>query len=183
MSEEVKNMNETKPETATKETAAPVETMADYEDAINASLKPIHEGDILTGEVIGMTSFFGDSHYFSIPIAQVLQVPQKLSLPLSAMQGYTYTPSAPQNLRARLAQDGYAYVSWAPVYGADHYYVYKSLTPDGPYTRISNNSSEKWYWGYPQCFGISVNGTCYLRVTTVIDGQESAPSESIKITK
>ena len=29
MSEEVKNMNETKPETATKETAAPVETMAD----------------------------------------------------------------------------------------------------------------------------------------------------------
>ena len=46
MSEEVKNMNETKPETATKETAAPVETMADYEDAINASLKPIHEGDI-----------------------------------------------------------------------------------------------------------------------------------------
>ena len=136
-----------------------------------------------TGEVIGMTSFFGDSHYFSIPIAQVLQVPQKLSLPLSAMQGYTYTPSAPQNLRARLAQDGYAYVSWAPVYGTDHYYVYKSLTPDGPYTRISNNSNEKWYWGYPQCFGISVNSTCYLRVTTVIGGQESAPSESIKITK
>ena len=55
MSEEVKNMNETKPETATKETAAPVETMADYEDAINASLKPIHEGDILTGEVIGVS--------------------------------------------------------------------------------------------------------------------------------
>ena len=55
MSEEVKNMNETKPETATEETAAPVETMADYEDAINASLKPIHEGDILTGEVIGVS--------------------------------------------------------------------------------------------------------------------------------
>lgn len=28
MSEEVKNMNETNPETATEETAAPVETMA-----------------------------------------------------------------------------------------------------------------------------------------------------------
>ena len=55
MSEEVKNMNETNPETATEETAAPVETMADYEDAINASLKPIHEGDILTGEVIGVS--------------------------------------------------------------------------------------------------------------------------------
>ena len=55
MSEEVKNMNETNPETVTEETAAPVETMADYEDAINASLKPIHEGDILTGEVIGVS--------------------------------------------------------------------------------------------------------------------------------
>ena len=135
------------------------------------------------GEVIGMTSFFGDSHYFSIPIAQVLQVPQELSLPLRAMQSYTYTASAPQNLRAGMVQDGYAYVSWAPVYGADHYYVYKSLSPDGPYTHISSNNSEKWYWGYPQCFGISVNSTCYLRVTSVVDGQESAPSDSIKITK
>ena len=130
-----------------------------------------------------MTSFFGDSHYFSIPIAQVLQVPQKLSLPLSAMQGYTYTPSAPQNLRARLAQDGYAYVSWLP-FTAQTIIMYTNPSLRmGHTTRISNNSSEKWYWGYPQCFGISVNGTCYLRVTTVIDGQESAPSESIKITK
>lgn len=31
-----------------------VETMADYEDAITASLKPIHEGDIMTGTVIGV---------------------------------------------------------------------------------------------------------------------------------
>jgi small subunit ribosomal protein S1 len=31
------------------------ETMADYEDAINASFKQIHEGDILTGTVIGVS--------------------------------------------------------------------------------------------------------------------------------
>ena len=34
---------------------APAETMADYEDAINASFKPVHEGDILTGTVIGVS--------------------------------------------------------------------------------------------------------------------------------
>lgn len=33
----------------------PVETMADFEDAIIASMKPIHEGDILTGTIIGIS--------------------------------------------------------------------------------------------------------------------------------
>ena len=37
------------------ETPEAVETMADYEDAITASLKPIHEGDIMTGTVIGVS--------------------------------------------------------------------------------------------------------------------------------
>ena len=32
-----------------------VETMADYDEAITASLKPIHEGDILTGTIIGVS--------------------------------------------------------------------------------------------------------------------------------
>lgn len=35
--------------------AASKETMADYDDAITASLKPIHEGDILTGTIIGVS--------------------------------------------------------------------------------------------------------------------------------
>lgn len=35
--------------------AAPTETMADYDDAITASMKPIHEGDILKGTVIGIS--------------------------------------------------------------------------------------------------------------------------------
>lgn len=39
----------------TAEAPAQSETMADYEDAITASMKPIHEGDILTGTVIGVS--------------------------------------------------------------------------------------------------------------------------------
>lgn len=35
--------------------AAPAETMADYDEAITASMKPIHEGDILTGTIIGVS--------------------------------------------------------------------------------------------------------------------------------
>ncbi len=34
---------------------APAETMADYESEINASFKRVHEGDILTGTVIGVS--------------------------------------------------------------------------------------------------------------------------------
>lgn len=45
---------ETAKEADAEETAAPAETMADYEAAITASLKPIHEGDILTGTIIGV---------------------------------------------------------------------------------------------------------------------------------
>lgn len=37
------------------EPEAPAESMADFEDAINASFKPVHEGDILTGTVIGVS--------------------------------------------------------------------------------------------------------------------------------
>lgn len=37
------------------EAAAPAETMADYDEAITASMKPIHEGDILTGTIIGVS--------------------------------------------------------------------------------------------------------------------------------
>ena len=130
-----------------------------------------------------MTSFFGDSHYFSTPIAQVLQVPQKLSLPLSAMQA---TP-IPHPHR-RICAQGWRRTATHTFHGlpfmAQTIIMYTNPSRRmGPYTRISNNSNEKWYWGYPQCFGISVNSTCYLRVTTVIGGQESAPSESIKITK
>ena len=46
--------NMTTPVTQEPETV-PTETMADYEEAITASMKPIHEGDILTGTIIGVS--------------------------------------------------------------------------------------------------------------------------------
>ncbi len=35
--------------------AVPTESMADYDEAITASMKPIHEGDILNGTIIGVS--------------------------------------------------------------------------------------------------------------------------------
>lgn len=59
MNEDVKQLNE---EPVTAEAAAKQapaagtsESMADFEDAINASMRTIHEGDILTGTVIGIS--------------------------------------------------------------------------------------------------------------------------------
>lgn len=137
------------------------------------------------GQVIGMTSFYGDGQYFSIPVSQILQVPRTLSLPLSAMRNYTYAVSSPQNLRTRIGTDGYAYISWSPVANIDYYCVYKSATADGTYTRLKNNTSEKWYWGHPHCFGISISSgqTYYLRVSAVVDGQETPLSDPLKVSR
>ena len=41
--------------TETKDTAAHTESMADFEEELNASLKQIHEGDVITGTVIDVT--------------------------------------------------------------------------------------------------------------------------------
>ncbi|MGN1231202.1 MAG: stalk domain-containing protein [Anaerotignum sp.] len=137
------------------------------------------------GQLIGMTSAYGDGKYFSIPIAQVLQVSQNLSIPISQMKNYAYVPPAPQNLRVRTESDGYAYVSWSPVYGADYYYVYTSASPDGSFTRMKNpnNGGEKWYWGFPYCFGISAYQGRYLQISAVVDGQETPCSEAVKISR
>ncbi|MCC8138053.1 MAG: S1 RNA-binding domain-containing protein [Clostridiales bacterium] len=40
---------------AAAEAEAPAETMADFDEAITASMKPIHEGDILKGTIIGIS--------------------------------------------------------------------------------------------------------------------------------
>ena len=50
MTEEMKNVT---PETA--EAPEHVETMEDYKEELEASFKQIHEGDILTGTVIGVS--------------------------------------------------------------------------------------------------------------------------------
>lgn len=53
--EAVKDVEDTQAEAAHEPEKAASETMADYDDAIAASMKPIHEGDILNGTVIGVS--------------------------------------------------------------------------------------------------------------------------------
>lgn len=138
------------------------------------------------GNLIGITSSYGSEHYFSIPISLVQQVPQELSYPLSLMKYYTYKPDAPENLRFT-RKNNYAYISWSPVYGADHYYVYTSNSENGNYTKLKNSTlkNEIWYWGFPQSFGISINprSPYYMKVSAVVNGVETALTEPLKISR
>lgn len=138
-----------------------------------------------SGGLIGMTSFFGEGKYFSVPIARVLAVPQNLSIPLSEMKTYDYTPDAPQNLRCELDDNGYVNVSWSPVYGAEYYTVFGAATPDGPFRPLKNNTleGEKWYWGFPQAFGVSSRQgqALYIKVSAVVNGKETPESEILKV--
>ena len=134
--------------------------------------------------LIGMTSSYGNGQYHSIPMANVLQVPQNLSIPLNEIKNYPYTPTAPKYLRFA-KKNNYAYVSWAPVYKADHYYVYISNSENGAYKKLKNSSlnSDIWYWGFPQSFGISINPKkpYYMKVSAVVNGVETPLSPPLKI--
>lgn len=136
------------------------------------------------GELIGMTSAYAEGHYFAIPIAKVMQVEREMSLPLSAMKYYTYKPSAPENLQAYYEKDGYAYISWAPVYGAEYYRIYKASAPDWDFQPLKSYTTGKnqWYWGFPYSFAISRSDqTVYLQVSAVVDGTETDLSNFVKI--
>ena len=138
-----------------------------------------------SGKLIGITSFYGNEQYFSIPVSLVQKVPQTLNLPIDGMKNYTYTANTPQNLRYT-KKNGYAYVSWSPIYGAEHYYVYTSSSENGTYTKLKNSTNnEIWYWGFPQSFGISINPKrpTYMKVSAVVNGVETPLSEAIKITR
>ena len=134
--------------------------------------------------LIGMTSSYGNGQYHSIPMSNILQVPQDLSIPLAEMENYIYTPAAPKNLRF-IKKNSYAYVSWSPVYGAEHYYVYTSNSENGKYTKLKNSAlkSDIWYWGFPQSFGISINPrkAYYMKVSAVVNGAETSLSAPLKI--
>lgn len=138
-----------------------------------------------TGELVGITSFFGDGQYFSVPIAKVMQVPQTLAIPLGSMREYEYAPLAPGNLQCVLDEEGYANISWAPVYNADYYIVSVSSSPDGVFRPLQNKAlgGERWYWGFPQCFGISSNQgqPIYMKVAAVVAGKATAESEVIRV--
>ena len=136
--------------------------------------------------IIGMTSSYGNGQYHSIPMANVLQVPQNLSIPLNELKNYPYTPTAPKNLRF-VKKNNYAYVSWSPVYGAEHYYVYTANSEKGSYKKLKNTTlgSDIWYWGFPQSFGISINPKrpYYMKVSAVVNGMETPLSPPLKISR
>lgn len=140
------------------------------------------------GELIGVASGFTEtgSQYLFIPTKLIQQVPKTLSIPLQEMKNYIYTPPAPKNLRYE-RRDGYAYISWSPVYGADGYHVYTSRYPKDSFKKLGNTSlgGNEWLWGYPQCFGITAsrNRTIYLKVATVVNGQETGMSEVLTISR
>ena len=50
---------------------------------------------------------------------------------------------------------------------------------------LKNNTlgGEKWYWGFPQAFGItSRNGeSIYVKVSAVVNGRETPQSETLKV--
>ncbi|WP_458407391.1 stalk domain-containing protein [Anaerotignum sp.] len=139
-----------------------------------------------SGKLIGITSSYGNGQYLSIPLSKVQQVPQNLSLPLSAMKSYTYHPEAPQNLRFT-KNNSYAYISWTPVYGAEYYYVYTANSEKGSYKKLDNSllHNDTWYWGFPQSFGISINPKrpYYMKVSAVVNGIETPLSEPLKISR
>ena len=141
-----------------------------------------------SGQLVGIASGFTEtgSQYLFIPAKLIQQVPKTLSLPLSELKNYAYTPPAPKNLRYEL-EDDYAYVSWSPVYGADGYHVYTSRYPDTSFKKLKNTTlgGNEWLWGYPQCFGITTNRNqpLYLKIATVVNGTETGMSEVLKISR
>lgn len=138
------------------------------------------------GKLIGMTAAYSDNQYFSIPINEIMKVPRNLSMPIASMKNYTYSPSAPKNLRHWLDGD-YAYLTWSPVYDAEYYHVYIAYSEGGKFTKLQNKAlgGSVWYWGFPQCFGISTsnNRSIYIKVSAVSNGVETEASNVLKISK
>lgn len=136
------------------------------------------------GKLIGMTSSYSDEEYFSIPISAIMKVSLDLSIPIRQMKDYSYSPSTPKNLRYWV-EDNYAYVTWSPVYDAEYYYVYMAYTKDGKFTKLHNKAlgGDVWYWGFPQCFGISTinNRSIYIKVSAVRNGIETATTDVMEI--
>ncbi|MDD4844296.1 MAG: stalk domain-containing protein [Anaerotignum sp.] len=153
----------------------------------NASIDHGSSGGALfnsKGKLIGMTSSFSDEESFAVPVKEIMKVSKNLSIPIRQMTTYSYSPSTPQNLRYWL-ENNYAYLTWAPVYDVDYYYVYISYTKNGTFTKLKNKvlGGEIWYWGFPQCFGIATisNRPVYIKVSAVRNGIETATTDVLEI--
>ncbi|MDD3393338.1 MAG: stalk domain-containing protein [Anaerotignum sp.] len=137
------------------------------------------------GKLIGMTSAYSDNQFFSIPVSEIMKVSRNLSIPIRQMKDYSYSPTVPKNLRYWIDEDGYANVTWSPVYDADYYYVYISYTKNGTFAKLQNKALEgnTWYWGFPQCFGISTadGRNIYFKVSAVRNGIETATTDVMEV--
>lgn len=133
------------------------------------------------GNLIGIIAFFTDTEYFAIPVERLSEL-EEVNLDFSLMRDYVYTPSAPSSIIWTI-ENGYAYISWEPVYDAEYYKIY--IKEDGEFTPLENDAlgNDKWYWCSPYCFGISTsNGSSVsLALTTVYEGVESDLSDTYKI--
>lgn len=136
------------------------------------------------GLLLGMTSAFDPAQSFAIPVSLISRIPQDLQIPLKELGKLPYSNGPPKNLRYTI-EDDYAYVSWSPQYDVDYYHVSITHTENGVFKKMNNSTTknDRWYWGFPQSFGISTGDghTVYLKVTGVRDGVETTPSQVLKI--
>ncbi len=137
------------------------------------------------GQLIGMTSSFGGDNYFSIPAKFIESLPKNLNVPLKEISNIKPILHAPKNISVAVKQRE-VHISWEFIYGIDYYNLYISSSKDGTYTKIVNpkNKTDQWFWGYPYCFGMTVNHSkeFYLKIVSVKNGVSSAPSEIVKVT-
>ncbi len=136
------------------------------------------------GDLIGIIAFFTDDDYFAIPVER-LSVLYEVNLDFSEMRNYEYVPSAPSSIIWSI-DNGYAYISWEPVYDVDYYKIYIKESDNEEFSPLKNDAldNENWYWCSPYCFGISSKSgsSITLAFSSVYGGIESDLSDAYKIT-
>ena len=99
---------------------------------------------------------------------------------------YSDTLERPKNLKA-VEAGGTAGLRWDSVDNAEYYYVYEASEKDGPYFVLRDRHGEplQVYWRQGeilQVTGLNEGSDYFYRVSAVINGIESSPSEPVKVT-
>lgn len=133
-----------------------------------------------SGALIGILSSYDTAqHYMAIPVNHLSRLP--LDDHISPEDWTSVTPDlvAPTNF-SFYTWGPAASITWAPVYGADYYKVYTCTEKNGTYREMKQplTGQNQWNWGFPYSFTISAfsDSTIYFKISTVIDGKESALS-------
>ncbi|MBM6829840.1 trypsin-like peptidase domain-containing protein [Anaerotignum lactatifermentans] len=165
-------------------------TLSHYNQDILSFTAPLNFGSSgggvfnAQGKWLGLCSSMSEDLYFAIPAQKVLAVPRNMSLPISEMKNYVYTPSAPRNVRITTSGTT-VQVSWEPVFGADDYRVYLSSSADGPFTKMSNptKGGDRWLWGFPYAFSMTYASSepLYCRIETMENGVSRGMSQAVRL--